>query len=95
MGKGGAASWRALGGLSAVLAAVVARKLATSGWKLVTGREPPVNPEDPDVTWQEALGWAVASGALIGVARLLAARKAANYYRRSTGSLPPNLNKAS
>jgi hypothetical protein len=33
----------------------------------------------------------VASGAAIGVARLLATRKAAEYWRRSTGNLPPGM----
>jgi Protein of unknown function (DUF4235) len=44
-----------------------------------------------DVTMAEALAWAVASGVAVGVARMLAARKAADYWRRSTGSLPPGL----
>jgi hypothetical protein len=39
----------------------------------------------------EAVMWAVASGVAVGLARMLAGRKAADYYRRSTGHLPPNL----
>jgi hypothetical protein len=39
----------------------------------------------------EAVAWAVASGVAVGVARMLASRKAADYYRRSTGHLPSNL----
>jgi hypothetical protein len=31
------------------------------------------------------------SGAAMGLARMLAARKAADYYRRSTGHLPPGV----
>ena len=31
------------------------------------------------------------SGAIIGVVRMLAARKAAEYYRKSTGHLPPKM----
>jgi hypothetical protein len=52
---------------------------------------PPTNPESPDTTWQEAVGWAIVSGAAVGVARLLATRTAANYWRKSTGELPPGL----
>jgi hypothetical protein len=37
--------------------------------------------------------WAAVSGTLIGVARMLATRRAANYYARSTGHLPPQLQK--
>jgi hypothetical protein len=67
----------------------------TPSWKVATGKEPPQNPADPDVSIGEAVAWAVVSGVAIGVARMLASRKAANYYRRSTGHLPPNLQEAS
>jgi hypothetical protein len=83
--------WRILGGLSAVLAGVAARKVLVKSWRLATGNDPPANPEAPDTSWQEAVGWAVVSGAAMGVARLLATRKAAAYYRRSTGHLPPGM----
>jgi hypothetical protein len=58
---------------------------------VATGKEPPQNPADPDVSIGEALAWATVSGIAVGVARMLASRKAANYYRKSTGHLPPNL----
>lgn len=86
-----ALGWKILGGGGAVVAGVVARKLLDSGWKLSTGHAPPENPEHPDTTWAEAVAWAVVSGAAVGTARLLATRKAAAYYRRSTGRLPPKM----
>ncbi len=73
----------------------VARKVATVGWKAAMGSEPPVNPEDPEVTWQEAMAWAVVSGAAIGVARLLASRQTAVWFQKQTGRLPSNLQSAS
>lgn len=76
-------------------AAWVARKAATTGWKLTTGNEPPANPEDPEVEWAEAIGWALLSGAVIGLARLAASRQAAVVYRRFTGETPSNLQDAS
>lgn len=85
----GALVWKILGTGAAIGAAVVARKLVTSGWTAATGKEPPTNPENPEVSWPEAVGWAVASGAAVGVARLLATRKAAAYYAKSAGH-PPN-----
>jgi hypothetical protein len=88
---GGAKRWRVFGGLSAVLAALVARKMLIKTWKAATGRPPPANPADPQTEWHEALAWAVVSGAAVGVARLLASRKAADYWRRSTGHLPPGV----
>jgi hypothetical protein len=86
--------WRVLGTSAAIGAAVVARKLITSGWTAATGKAPPANPENPQVSWPEAVGWAVASGAFIGVARLLATRKAAAYYTKSAGHPPKSLQKA-
>lgn len=90
----GALVWKVLGTGAAVGAAVVARKLLTSGWIAATGREPPENPEDPEVSWQEAIGWAVVSGAVIEVSRLVATRKAAAYYAKSAGHPPKALQKA-
>jgi len=91
----GALVWKILGTGGAIAAAVVARKLLTSGWTATTGKEPPANPEDPEVSWPEAVGWAVASGAVVGVARLLATRKAAAYYAKSAGHPPKGLQKVS
>lgn len=87
----GALAWKVLGTGSAVLAASAAQKGLTAAWKLVTGTEPPTIPEDPDTEWTEAVTWAVASGVVIGLARLLATRRAAQYYRSSTGALPKAL----
>jgi hypothetical protein len=42
---------------------------------------------------KEAVAWAMVSGALIGLARMAAARRAAGYYAKSTGHLPPGLGK--
>jgi hypothetical protein len=89
----GALVWKVLGTGGAIVASVVARKLVTSGWTAATGKEPPANPEDPEVSWPEAVGWAVASGAVIGLARLLATRRAAAYYTRSAGHPPKGLHK--
>jgi len=90
----GALVWKVLGTGAAIGAAVVARQLVTSGWTAATGKAPPANPQDPEVSWPEAVGWAVASGAFVGVARLLATRKAAAYYTRSAGHPPKRLQQA-
>ena len=46
---------------------------------------------DPDVQLWEAVLWAAASGTFVALARMLATRRAAHYYQRSTGQLPPEL----
>ena len=91
----GAIMWRILGVGSAVLAGVAARKVLTTAWEKSTGSPPYTNPESPDTSWQEAIAWAVVSGAAVGIARLMATRKAAEYYRRSTGHLPKDLQQVS
>jgi hypothetical protein len=80
--------WRLLGGLSAVLAGIAARKALATGWQKTTGHNPPANPAAPGTAWREAVPFAIASGAAMGLARMLATRKAAGYYRKSTGHLP-------
>lgn len=83
--------WRILGGVSAVMAGIAARKVMTKGWKMTTGTAPPANPAAPGTQWTEAVAFAVVSGAVMGVARMIATRKAAGYYHKSTGHLPPGM----
>jgi hypothetical protein len=85
--------WTAFSLVSALLAAAVAKKALDTGWKAATGKHPPENPADPDVQTGEAIAWAVASGTFIALARMFAQRRAADYYRRSAGHLPPQLAK--
>ncbi|GAB2878329.1 DUF4235 domain-containing protein [Nocardioides pacificus] len=80
---------------SALFGAAVAKKALNTSWRTATGKNPPANPADPDVDLWEAVMWAAASGTIVAIARMLAARKAADYYTRSTGHLPPDLVKDS
>jgi hypothetical protein len=63
-------------------AASITRKALGMGWKRVTGREPPTDPQDPQYGLAEALGWAIVIGAVMGVARVVAFRAAADAVRR-------------
>ena len=63
--------------VAAMAAAFVARKVITFVWTKATGKEPPTNPEDPQVALTEALTWSVLTGVSVGAARLLATRAAA------------------
>jgi uncharacterized protein DUF4235 len=89
----GSKVWTAFSLAAALGAAAVAKKGLTSSWRAATGKNPPANPADPDVDVWEAVAWAAVSGTLIGIARMLATRKAAHYYAKSTGHLPPELQK--
>ena len=83
--------WKVLAALAAVAAAQAADKTLTVLWRGATGDKPPTVPEDPQTNWIEALSWAALSGAVMGVARMLATRQAAQYYVKSTGSMPKAL----
>lgn len=80
--------WKVVGNLAAVAAAVAARKVLTTGWQATTGTEPPDNPADPQTPWREALAWGVLTGAVVGVARMLANRQTARVAQRVSGELP-------
>jgi len=83
--------WKVLAALSAVMAAQAADKTLTVIWRGATGTTPPTVPEDPETNWTEAVAWAALSGAVMGIARMLATRQAAQYYVKSTGELPKAL----
>jgi len=91
--SGGGKLWSVLSLVSALGAAAVAKKALDTGWKAATGKRPPANPADPDVQMAEAVAWAIVSGTFIALARMLAQRRAATYYLKSAGHLPPQLQK--
>lgn len=91
MAKSEEIGWKLYGGLAAIGATIVARKLVQKTWTVSTGKAPPANPEDPDVGMLEAAGFAILSGSVVGIARMLAGRKAAERWRKSTGMLPPGV----
>ena len=87
----GSKIWTVYGLAATTGATILARKAMNATWKVSTGKAPPKNPAHPDVSIGEAVAWATLSGVAVGLARMVASRKAANYYRRSTGHLPGKL----
>jgi Protein of unknown function (DUF4235) len=83
--------WSVMSLAAALAAAAIAKKGLNTSWRAATGKNPPANPADPDVDLWEAITWAAVSGTFVGIARMLASRKAADYYAKSTGHLPPDL----
>jgi hypothetical protein len=90
-GGEGKVGYKVLAAFAGIIGAFAARKMLRLSWKTATGKEPPANPEHPEVTFVEAVSWAAVSGAVIGVIRMLAQRKVASAWHKSTGSLPPGL----
>jgi hypothetical protein len=91
--SGSSKLWTVFSVVSALAAAALAKKALDTGWKAATGKHPPENPADPDVGMGEAVAWAAISGTFVALARMLAQRRAADYYARSAGHLPPQLQK--
>src|SRR5690349_12820238 len=83
--------WTAMSLVAGLGAAAVTRSLLDRSWKVAAGKNPPENPADPDVGMGEAMLWAAITGAAVALARMVAQRRAANYYARSTGPRPPGL----
>jgi hypothetical protein len=85
--------WTVMSLVAGLGAAAITRKLLDRSWKAASGKNPPENPADPDVSIGEAVVWAAITGAAVALARMVAQRRAASYYHRSTGHLPPGLRK--
>ena len=87
----GKLGYKVMAMIATLAGAFVARKTLAFAWRAATGKEPPANPEHPAVTWPEAATWAIVSGAVVGLARLIAQKKVAATWHRSTGHLPPGI----
>ncbi|MBO0804999.1 MAG: DUF4235 domain-containing protein [Nocardiopsaceae bacterium] len=70
----GGAGGKLVATLATTAAVYAARKVITALWTRTTGKVPPTDPADPEVTVAEALGWAAVAGVTIEAARLFAAR---------------------
>jgi hypothetical protein len=87
----GGAGYKILATLGAIAATAATRKALAAAWQAVTGRQPPENPEHPDLKWGEAATWAAASAVVVALGKLAAQRRIAATWRRASGELPPGL----
>jgi hypothetical protein len=67
---------KVVGGVAVGAATIITKKILDGTWRATTGKTPPTDPKDPELTWKEAVAWALLSGAVVGVAQLVAARGA-------------------
>lgn len=79
--------WTAVAGGAALVAATGAKKALAKSWTKRRGSVPG-NPATGATSWGEALVWAVASGVVVGMARLVAQRGAAAAFARLGRQLP-------
>lgn len=87
----GKTTWKLLGTGIAVAAGVLTTRALNATWRTATGKPPPTSPESPEIGGREALAWAGVTGLAMGVAKMYATRRAANYWFRSFGTLPPGM----
>jgi hypothetical protein len=80
--------WKLYVGVIGVVTTVVAQRLVSTSWKVVTGEKPP-SPTDPEVSTVEALSWALASGVGVGVTQLMVKRTAARRWADRIGQHTP------
>ena len=81
--------WKAVSYGTGALATMVTRKALTAAWRARRSDPPPDGPGTLRASLPEALTWAVAVGAGIGVARIVAIRSAARVWEAATHEAPP------
>lgn len=82
--------WKLVLAVFTMVVTLVANKALTAAWKVGAGGKPPKGNE---AGYAEVVTWAVASGGAAAAAKLFAERRAAQYYLKSTGHLPPGYEK--
>ena len=80
--------WKLYAGVIALVTTVIAQRVVSTGWKVVTGDNPPT-PTDPDVPTTEAVSWALASGLGVGVTQLLVKRTTSRRWAAKIGQHTP------
>lgn len=87
----GKSTWKLIGTASGLVAGIATTKALDATWRTATGRKPPTKPDNPEIASREALLWAGLSGMAMTVAKTYATRRAANYWVKSFGELPPGM----
>lgn len=80
--------WNAVASGAAIGAVVASRPVVERSWRAIAGSDPPGNPAHEDVAWRDAIMWAVITGAIVGLLRLLAQRTAAGAWQKVRGEYP-------
>ena len=89
--RSGKRLWSLYSRSASLLAAVSSAQAVDLLWRASLGRKAPASPENPEVTMREAVAWAIVSGSAAQLARIVAIRRAVDYWVRSTGQLPPGV----
>jgi hypothetical protein len=83
--------WNGVASAAAVGAVVLTKPLIERAWRVTFRADPPGNPAHQDVSWRDAILWALVTGAVVGVIRLVAQRLAAGAWQKARGEYPKAL----
>jgi Protein of unknown function (DUF4235) len=81
--------WQAVAFVSGAAAAACVRRAAVTLWRTGRHEDPPIHPAARDVSWRDALIWAMSVAVGAAVARVVAERTAAAAWNAATGARPP------
>lgn len=81
--------WTAVKVGAMLAAGSAARRLARGVWRRTAHHDPPPDREGTSVSFGRVLGWSVAAGTAVAVARVLGRRGAEEIWLRATGDTPP------
>lgn len=76
---------------AAIGASIFAKKITEKTWTFVTGGSSPSNPEDPDINWGEAIAFALLSGAIVQLLKMMVNRESTQAFKKRTGRLPKSV----
>lgn len=83
--------WKAMTVGSTLLATRAATLVATKTWKVATGRSVPVKGDYDNERTRDVVAYTALSAMLLAGAKIGLERKAAEYFRESSGHLPKRL----
>ena len=88
--------WKLQSMITAILGAMIAKKLIRAAFRVVRKDKAPAAVFDPTsagFSWPDVVVWAAAAGVGLGVAKVVSARVAAIGWKVATGTLPPGVEK--
>jgi len=83
--------WSLATTVAAIGGGKVAKNATETVWKFITGSNSPSNPEDPEVNWGEAVAFALVSGAIVQLVRVMINHKSTQAYTKRKGHLPESV----
>ena len=87
----GKRTWKLYDKAATAFAGIACARAVDVVWRTAVGRTAPKDPANPELSWREAATWVALSAASMQLAKVFATRKAADYWVRSTGHLPPGM----